>query len=69
LGLTTNIEGSLVAQLQGLSRPSPSCSRHLGAQTREVKGRANGGVARVNEVWGRSAEMEWSTIVVGCRLG
>jgi hypothetical protein len=69
LGFTTDIEGSLVALLQGLSRPSPSCPRHLGAQTREGKGRANGGVARVNEVWGRSAGMEWSTTVVGCRLG
>jgi hypothetical protein len=69
LGLTTDIKGSLVVQLQGLSRPSPSCPRHLGAQTHEGKGRANGGVARVNEVWGRSAGMEWSTTVVGCLLG
>jgi hypothetical protein len=65
LCLTMDIEGSLVARLQGLSCPSPSYPSHLGAQTRERKVRAKEGAARVTGVRGRGAEMEWSAAMIG----
>jgi hypothetical protein len=61
-------EGSqacVMAQLQGLSWSPPCVPSYLGAQEREGKERARGGLARATGLWRRGAVLERAAAAIG----
>jgi hypothetical protein len=69
LGLTMHREERLLARLQGLARPSPSCPSYIGARERERRERAGSGPARATEVWGRAGVLERAVALIGGWFG